>query len=398
MKVGMILDETFPPDPRVENEALTLKDQGYDIHILCYGYDIAKDEEFEYKGIRVYRKACPKWVYKFSALAYTVPVYHWITKGWIEKFVEDYRIDVIHVHDIQIYRGAKWANKKHKPLVLDLHENRPEIMKFYKHVQSLLGRVLIYPSVWKKHEYRAIKSADQIVVVTEEAKAYYVDEVGVNPAKIISLPNTVRKGFYEQQTINVADVERFKDDFVVLYVGETGLRRGLLTAIAALNLLKSKIPNIKLVIVGKSSTDHVLKQYVKQLKLEDYVSFEGWQNFETFPAYIEASSVCISPLHRNIHHDTTYANKIFQYMSMGKPVVVSDCPAQANVVNDANAGLVIRAEEPEELVGAIMRLYNNPDESERFGRNGKQFVRENFSWEKNSLALTELYKKISNEL
>ena len=41
--------------------------------------------------------------------------------------------------------------------------------------------------------------------------------------------------------------------FVLLYLGDTGLRRGLQTAIASIPVLKEKIPNIKLVIVGSNS-------------------------------------------------------------------------------------------------------------------------------------------------
>ena len=41
------------------------------------------------------------------------------------------------------------ANSKFLPVTLDLHENRPEIMKFYKHVNSFLGKLLISPKKWK---------------------------------------------------------------------------------------------------------------------------------------------------------------------------------------------------------------------------------------------------------
>ena len=80
--------------------------------------------------------------------------------------------------------------------------------------------------------------------------------------------------------------------------------------------------------MGISSTDSILKQQVIDLKLENHVDFKGWQDVFLFPSYIVASAVCISPLHRNIQHDVAYANKLFQYMSFGKPVLVSDAIAQ----------------------------------------------------------------------
>ena len=52
-----------------------------------------------------------------------------------------------------------------------------------------------------------------------------------------------------------------------------------------------------------------------------------------------ASAVCISPLLRNLHHDTTYANKIFQYMALAKPLLVSDATAQKNIILEAGLRL-----------------------------------------------------------
>ncbi len=38
MRIGMILDKEFPPDERVENEALILLEGGHEVYVLCYGY------------------------------------------------------------------------------------------------------------------------------------------------------------------------------------------------------------------------------------------------------------------------------------------------------------------------------------------------------------------------
>ena len=35
----MILDATFPPDPRVENEAISLIAAGHEVFLFCLKYD-----------------------------------------------------------------------------------------------------------------------------------------------------------------------------------------------------------------------------------------------------------------------------------------------------------------------------------------------------------------------
>jgi len=391
MRVGMILDSDFPPDPRIENEAGALIAAGHEVYLFCLDYTNNTYSEEVIYGINVRRFPCNKWVYKLSALAYTIPLYHWIVSKWIKTFINDNAIETIHIHDIQIATAVfRLKIAQGLPKVLDLHENRPEIMKFYVHLQKLPGKLLISPSKWAKAESKYIKESDKCVVVTQEAADYYVDKLGESPNKFIVVPNTVREKFL-QAPIDQAIVDRYKSDKVILYVGDTGLRRGLLTAIDAMPSIIEKHKDAKLVVVGKNSTDDVLKNRVSELGVTDYVDFQGWQNFKLFPSYIESSMVCISPLHRNIHHDTTYANKIFQYMAYAKPQVLSDCPAQANVIIKANCGLIHEAENVDSYTTQMITLLDQESLRTEMGNNGRKFVKEEYSFDKASAELISYY-------
>ena len=45
MRIGMILDKSFPPDPRVENEARLLMDDGHELYLFCLDFDGATSED-----------------------------------------------------------------------------------------------------------------------------------------------------------------------------------------------------------------------------------------------------------------------------------------------------------------------------------------------------------------
>ena len=137
-----------------------------------------------------------------------------------------------------------------------------------------------------------------------------------------------------------------------------------------------------------------LKNIVNKLQLTKVVNFEGWQNEKTFQNYIVNSDVCLSPLHRNIHHDTTYANKIFQYMSLGKPLLVSNATAQKNLVIRVNSGLVHKAEDVTDFTARVLQLYNNTSLRETLANNGKDFVNNTFTWDKTSKELIDLYTSL----
>jgi glycosyltransferase involved in cell wall biosynthesis len=396
MRIGMILDATFPPDPRVENEAVSLINAGHQVFLFCLKYQDEKSSEV-INGIQVKRYNSNKLEYKLSALAYTVPLYTFLMKIKIHQFIKDTKIEALHIHDIRIAQAVFNANKKHNlPVVLDLHDNMPEVMKLYPHLQKFPGKYIISPKRWKLKEEEFIIKADKVISVSPEFIDTLIARLPSEKEKFVLVPNTIRKSFFEDYKVDVNITERYKNKFVILYLGDTNIRRGLQTAISSVATLQQKIPNLKLVIVGKNTTDTILKQQVEELKISEFVDFEGWQNVTLFQSYILASAICISPLHRNLQHDVAYANKIFQYMSLAKPLLVSDAIAQKRLVEKTNSGLMHQEKNVEDFIDKVLKLYADETLRTELGENGKNFVRNEFSWEQTSKKLLHLYDNLLN--
>ena len=392
----MILDAEFPPDPRVENEAISLVEAGHKVFLFCLTY--GNQKKFEtINGIQVKRYFSNKLEYKLSALAYTIPFYSFLMGNKVSKFIEKTNIESIHIHDIRIAEAVFRANKKLKlPVVLDLHDNMPEVMKLYPHLQKFPGKYIISPKKWKIKEEEFINKANKVIAVSPEFLKNIEERIPSSKEKLVLVPNTIRESFYKDYNIDQSIIRRYKDKFVVLYLGDTHLRRGLQTAIDAVTSLKEKIPNIKLVIVGKNTTDVVLKQQVVDLKLESFVDFEGWKNVSLFQSYIISSTICISPLHRNLQHDVAYANKIFQYMSLARPLLVSDAIAQRKLVEKNNTGLVHKDRDVADFSEKILTLYKSEALRNELGQNGKLFIQKKFFWEQTSKELLYLYNNLSS--
>ena len=392
----MILDAVFPPDPRVENEAVSLVKAGHEVFLFCLHYGQQKQSEV-INGIKVKRYLSNTLEYKVSALAYTIPLYTFLMKRKIRQFIKENKVEVLHIHDIRIAGAVFGVNKKYKlPTVLDLHENRPEIMRFYPHLYRFPGKYVISPKKWKNKEEEFIRKATTVIVVTSEAKDEIKKRLPIDTDKIVEVPNTVRQSFYKNPRVYPEILKQYSNSFVVLYIGDTGLRRGLKTAIKSVHLIKNKIENIKLVIVGKNTSDIILKNLVKNLQVEAHVDFLGWKDQSLFQSYILSSAICISPLHRNVHHDTTYANKIFQYMSLGRPVLGSNASAQEKIIKKANAGLIHQDRDVKDFSNKVLELYNNKDLREEFGKNGSEFIENEFSWENTSKKLLHVYANLKN--
>jgi glycosyltransferase involved in cell wall biosynthesis len=284
------------------------------------------------------------------------------------------------------------ARKQNLRVVLDLHENRPEIMKEYRHVNRFPGNVLIDLRTWAKEQAELIAQADKVVVVTELAKSDIL-KTTKSSSDVIVLPNTPSLDFRDfplQDRI----LKKMAGTFNLLYVGDTSLRRGTDDTVRALAALKSQIPEIRLWIVGKSSADPALKQLARDFDLADAVMFEGWQDQSLFGSYMTGAHICLSPLKRNPHHDTTYANKLFQYMAMAKAVIVSDSAAQQRVVEEEGCGLVYPAGDVTMLAETVLTLYRDAPLLKTLGEKGRKAVEDRWNWEKTSEALLEMYKRI----
>ncbi len=394
MRIGMILDDVFPPDPRVENEAITLINGGYDVFLFCLHNGNQKTNDL-INGIKIRRYKFSKLTYKLSALSYDLPFYKMIMKPKINHFIKTNDINFLHIHDIRIAEAVFQANKKYKlKVVLDLHDNIPENMRFYPHLRKFPGKYIISPKKWKIKESEFIKKANKIITVSPNFAKDIIDKNNIEKEKMILVPNTVRKSFFKEAIYSDVIKEKYSNKYVVLYLGDTNIRRGLLTAIRATEFLSKQIANFKLVIVGQNTTDSILKEETKKLNLESFIDFEGWQDVSLFPSYIVASNICISPLYRSIQHDVAYANKIFQYMSFGKPILVSNAIAQKEIVERVHSGLVHQEKNKEDFSSKVLELYQNKEKAIELGKKGKQFIENEFSWEVTSQALVKLYNEL----
>lgn len=397
MRIGMILDKRFPNDARVENEAQALIKDGHQVYLFCLNYK-NKKEVYNFNGIQVYTYPFSKYLFdKFSPLAFTIPLYHIYLQRKIKNFLKIVNPDVIHIHDMVAAKNIfKSKRKKSVPIVLDLHEDRPAIMEEYSHVNSGIGKYLIKLSKWEQKQDEYISKADKVIVVTEEAKSEIIKHGVTNSDKIVVVPNSIDLNTFTKLPLDKNIIQRYENYFVILYIGFTGIRRGTDTLIKSAVYLKESIPNLKIVIVGNSRDDNYLKEIAAKEKIDSIVDFEGWQKFSLLPSYIKASDICVSPLKRNKHHDTTYANKIFQYMAFGKAQVVSDSTAQANLIRKIGCGLVHEADSTGDLSEKILMLYKDSKLLKDMGARGQNALTNTYQWEKVNKELITFYSKLNN--
>ena len=191
MRLAMFLDIDFPPDSRVENEAISLIKSGHEVYLFSLSYKSYDSEISNINGMEVYRYPAGNLIYKLSALAYTFNFFSFFIKRKVERFIKQVNPSVLHIHDMPLAETIFKVNKKFKlPIILDLHEDRPEIMKFYPHINKFPGNILISPAKWAVKQVELMGRADKVILVTEVAKTKYAQLKKGLDENIIVVPNT----------------------------------------------------------------------------------------------------------------------------------------------------------------------------------------------------------------
>jgi len=386
----MILEGEFLTDERVRKEALTLINRNINVKIACFVTNL-DSEKGVFNGVEIYRIKIPRLIYKTGPVSVGIPVYSYYCYRHLKRILRNEQVDILHLHDLPLLRLAIYLSRNYnKKLVVDLHENRPEIMKLYRYVNKFPGKIVISIRRWSRYQKKYLNKIDNLILVTPEAESYYREMKYVNEkCKVAVIPNYPSLKYLNSISIKKEIIEKYQDKFSVIYLGDTSLRRGTMDLLKAAESLK-ELSNIKFIILGTSREHDILKQFVYKNKL-DNVELLGYINFELALRYIAASSIGVSPLKRNIHHDTTYAAKIFNYMYFSKPVIVSNCTAQSNIVNKYKLGLTFKADDYKELAEKILQLKDDSNKYQEFSRNAKKYVTETLNWEKIEPNLISVY-------
>lgn len=406
IRIGMILDKSFPPDIRVEKEVDALISSGFEVFLLALTNTKLQPKVETIKGIHV-RRPWPrnnnliinKLIHSFyEHRFYYLTFRNLLAEKKIKEFVRENDIDILHVHDLPLLRSTMIiGNQFDIVTIVDLHENYPDAIRVSSYNLSWERRNLYRNYTWwSAYERRVLSQVPYIIVVVEEMKKRLV-KIGINPAKITLVSNTQPCNFRTEESSDVTLTFKYSNYYIISYIGSLGPHRGIDVAIKAMSLVVNKIPSVKLLILGSGEKEYVdyLKKLTKDLGLEGDVEFLGQRPFNDMPSYMSISSVGLIPFHPSPQTHASAPHKTFQYMLMGVPIIVSDCASLKRIVGQAHCGLTFTADDPRSLAEKIISLYNDPDFAKSLGENGRKAAEGTFSWEADAARLVSLYKRIA---
>lgn len=154
-------------------------------------------------------------------------------------------------------------------------------------------------------------------------------------------------------------------DFVVSCTKELMFDNNQKTIISAVNMVRDRIPNIKLLLAGNGPDEEKLKKQIESLQLNEAVTMLGYRT--DLEKVIPAVDVVVSCSYRE-----GMPLNIIEAMLCERPIIASHNRGHDELIDDGKTGFLINALDANLLAEKLLYLYNNPDQAIRFGKRAYQ--------------------------
>ncbi|GAB4580614.1 MAG: glycosyltransferase family 4 protein [Anaerolineales bacterium] len=164
--------------------------------------------------------------------------------------------------------------------------------------------------------------------------------------------------------------------FIALYAGAHGMSNDLGVVLNAAAQL-TDCPETVIVLLGDGKEKPTLMAQAQEKGLKNVLFLPSIPKNEMGEA-LAASDVCLGILKPVEMYKTVYPNKIFDYLAAGRPVVLAMEGVIREVVQAADAGIIIPPGDAPAMADAIRLLSQNCAMGQRMGLSGRAFVEQHF--------------------
>jgi glycosyltransferase involved in cell wall biosynthesis len=257
--------------------------------------------------------------------------------------------------------GFLWARRRRRPFIAALKGIiADELGNERGWVRVLLGR----QAAWERLN---VARADRVVVPSEYSATVAERLYAVAPEKLRVVPEPIDLDSWDRRL--AAAERRPSDRPVVLSVGRMYPRKRFGDLLRAAALLRERIPEVQVRIVGEGPESTALQALHARLGLGDTVVLLGQISRATLTVeYASADCFCLPSIQEG------FGIVFAEAMAASLPVVACRAAAVPEVVADRRAGLLVNPGSPEELATALETLLRNPGLSKLLGAGGRERV------------------------
>lgn len=375
-RVLILRSNPIAPDPRVEKIARALHRAGYPVTAVGWDRSAQLPVAETVKGFKIIRM--PIHAEYGSGLANLPNLlrWQWGLFRWLSKHHADF--DIIHACDFDTILPALWCKQRWGQTVVY------DIFDFY--ADHLRRTPAWIKNLILRMDLKSIDRADALILV-DDARVTQI--AGAKPKQMIVVYNS-------PEDVNREDLAKFSPapagELRLAYVGLLQVERGLFEM---LNVL-SRHPNWQLDLAGFGGDEVKIAERVESMA---NVKFFGRVAYHQALALSQSADVLFATYDPAIpNHRYSSPNKVFEAMMLGKPIIVTYDTNMDRMIAAADAGVLVKYGDEDELEMAMRRLADDPNLRCQLGENARRAYDETYSWQVMENRLKTLYDDLTEPL
>lgn len=349
-----------------------LVDKGHQVDIACNLKDPFKEEVFELCSniFQIPFERSPITIKNFTA--YII----------LKKIVNEEHYDIVHTHTpiaSMISRIATRKITKKTKVFYTAHG-----FHFFKGA-PMKNWIIYYPIEKWLSRYTdvliTINNEDYTTAINKKFKTnkiVLINGVGIDLSRFVKQEMDKKTNIRKNLGYN-------KEDYILIYVAELSSRKNQTMLINSISKLKDRIPNIRLLLVGKGEKNFDYEQLIKKFSLEQYIELLGFR--DDIPELMAMSDVVVSTSKQE-----GLPVNIMEAMGIGLPIVATDVRGNRDLVEDGVNGYLVRLGNEELLANRIFKLYNDKSIAVLFKENNLRGIRK-YSIEESLAVLEKIYEE-----
>jgi glycosyltransferase involved in cell wall biosynthesis len=402
----MWVENHFPQDTRVANEACLLADAGYKVEVIALRRQGQAARE-TWNGIEVYRVPTLELFKKTLAtngsrtnllfvrlksfLGYVVEYVYFTTACLtVSTYIFARRgFDVMHAHNPPdtLFLVALPFKLLGKKFVFDQHDLCPELYR-----SRYSAEEGFYTWFLRMFEWCSLKLADITIATNESYKQIQIERANKDPRHVF----VVRNGPNQMRMTPAAPSARLKgmNKSILCYVGSLNPQDGVDYLLRSLRHLLHglKRSDFYCVIIGTGDSLQDLRDLAGRLELNGCVELTGFVSDEDLQANLAAADICVDPDPSSPLNDVSTWIKVMEYMASAKPIVAFDLKETRFSARDA--AIYVKPNNEIEFAEAVAHLMDHPELHAKMGTYGRRRVEDELQWAKVGKNLLTAYETL----
>jgi phosphatidylinositol alpha-mannosyltransferase len=268
-----------------------------------------------------------------------------IASSRVKQWISQGDFDLLHLHEPAIPSLSLLAcSAATGPMVGTFHVSSPKQKAIYA-----IGPIL----------EPIVEKLTARIAVSESARQTLMDHFDTDA---VVIPN----GIEGAQYANAKPTIHWRNPNTIGFIGRfEEPRKGLQVLIDALPIIARFIPDVRLLIAGPGESDEFVQGL--DIGLRNRLAFLGFLTDEEKASFLKSIDIYVAP---NTGGES-FGIILTEALSAGTPVVASDIPAFKAVLENGDAGLLFKNEEPADLAKVLIGLLRDKDLQEKLSTNGK---------------------------